>query len=160
MASTHAALPAVSLCLAGLSLGVAAYQSYSHGRSLEIVQRNVIRAEYLRTCREIIDAYFQIKMRAYAMNEASNTLRPADAASQREAEAVVFKFGALGTFLANFRDDTVRERYTQLSWKLLALVRETYKMPRPDFDKAYGEADGLFDDMNQDCARTARLSFL
>ncbi|WP_164305291.1 hypothetical protein, partial [Streptococcus pneumoniae] len=73
--------------------------------------------------REIIDAYFQIKMRAYAMNEASNTLRPADAASQREAEAVVFKFGALGTFLANFRDDAVRERYTQLSWKLLALVR-------------------------------------
>ncbi|WP_164256236.1 hypothetical protein, partial [Stenotrophomonas maltophilia] len=67
---TNAALPVVSLCLAGLSLGVAAYQSYSHGRSLEIVQRNVIRAEYLRTCREIIDAYFQIKMRAYAMNEA------------------------------------------------------------------------------------------
>lgn len=160
MASSNASLSVVSLCLAGLSLGVAAYQSYSHGRSLEIVQRNVIRAEYLRTCREIIDAYFQIKMRAYAMNEAAAGSRAVDAMVQREAEAAAFRFGALGTFLANFRDDAVRERYTQLSWKLLALVRETYKLPRTDFDKAYGEADGLFDDMNQDCARTARLSFL
>jgi hypothetical protein len=72
----------------------------------------------------------------------------------------VFKFGALGTFLANFRDDRVRERYTQLSWKLLAIARETYKAPRADFDKAYAEADTLFGEINEDCAKTARLSFL
>ncbi|QCI68220.1 hypothetical protein [Phreatobacter stygius] len=163
MASSTNALPIVSLCLAGLSLGAAAYQSYSHGRNLEVVQRNVLRAEYLRTCRDIIDAYFQIKMRTYAMNEAAinhgRGPEVVDPLVQREVEAAVFKFGALGTFLANFRDDIVRERYTQLSWKLLAIARETYKQPRVDFDKAYGEADTLFGEMNEDCARTARLSF-
>ncbi|WP_421020581.1 hypothetical protein, partial [Klebsiella pneumoniae] len=68
--------------------------------------------------------------------------------------------GALGTFLANFRDDAIRARYTELSWKLLAIARETYKQPRADFDRAFGEADTLFGEMNEDCAKTARLSFL
>ena len=119
---------------------------------------------YLRTCRDIIDAYFQIKMRTYAMHEATSAHgrgpEVVDPLIQREVEANVFKFGALGTFLANFRDDAIRERYTQLSWKLLAIARDTYKQPREAFDKAFGEADTLFGEMNEDCARTARLSFL
>lgn len=159
------ALPIVSLVVAGLSLTASAYQSYSHSRNLEIVQRNVIRAEYLRTCRDIIDAYYQIKLRAYAAHEeaskqASSPMAKPDITGARESEAFVFKFGALGTFLANFRDEGVRERYTQLSWKLLALMREAPKLAQVEFEKRYGEADAIFDDMNNDCARTARLSFL
>jgi hypothetical protein len=158
-------LPIVSLFVAGMSFAAAGYQSYSHHRNLEIVQRNVIRAEYLRTCREIIEAYFAVKMRAYAMNEAviAQGRGPdvVDPLIQREVEGQVFKFGALGTFLANFREEGgIRERYTQLSWKLLAIVSESFKQPRVDFDKAYAEADTLFGDMNEDCARTARLSIL
>ena len=158
-------LPIVSLCVAGRSFAAAGYQSYSHHRNLEIVQRNVIRAEFLRTCREIIEAYFAVKMRAYAMNEAviAQGRGPdvVDPLIQREVEGQVFKFGALGTFLANFREDgSIRERYTQLSWKLLAIVRESYKQPRVTFDQAYAEADTLFGDMNEDCAKTARLSIL
>jgi hypothetical protein len=157
-------LPYLSLVVAGLSLGSSMFQGYSYTRQLDIAQRNVIRGEYLRTCRDIIDAYFQIKMRSYAMNEAVGTSgrgpEAVDPLIQRELEASVFKFGALGTFLANFRDDQVRERYTQLSWKLLAIARETYKSPRADFDKAYAEADVMFGEVNEDCAKTARLSFL
>lgn len=162
MAEARTVLPVISLCVAGLSLSAAAYQSYSHGRNIEVVQRNVIRAEYLRTCREIIDAYFQIRLRATAMNEAATTpgrsSDAADAMAQREAEAQVYKFGALGTFLANFRDEAVRRRYTDLSWRLLAIARGAARQPRADFDKVYAEADALFDDMNEDCARTARLA--
>lgn len=154
----------VSIVVAVLAMASSFFQSYNYSRNLDVVQRNVIRAEYLRTCRDIIDAYFQIKMRTYAMHEAVTApgrgAEPADPLAQRELEAGVFRFGALGTFLANFRDDAIRERYTQLSWKLLAIARETHRQPREAFDKAYGEADTLFGEMNEDCARTARLSFL
>lgn len=156
-------LPYMSLVVAGLSLGTSMFQGYSYTRQLDVAQRNVIRGEYLRTCRDIIDAYFQIKMRAYAMNE---TMAKQDGSGsidplvQREAEASVFRFGALGTFLANFRDDRVRERYTQLSAKLFAIARDSYRAPRADFDRAYAEVDTLFAEINEDCARTARLTFL
>lgn len=159
MSERRSLLPIVSLCVAGLSLMAAAYQSYSHSRNLDVVQRNVIRAEYLRTCREIIESYFQIRLRAEAMNEAARSA-PIDALGRREAEAMVFRFGAQGTFLANFRDDTVRRLYTDLSWRLLAIIREAVDKPRSDFDAAYAEADRLFNHMNEDCARTARLAIL
>jgi hypothetical protein len=162
MSEARNLLPIVSLGVAGLSLAAAAYQSYSHGRNLEIVQRNVVRAEYLRTCREIIDTYFQVRMRSHAMNEiAGGDGAPAvEPVMRREAEAQVYKFGALGTFLANFRDQAVRQRYTDLTGKLLAIARESYRLPRADFEKAYAEADILFGDMNEDCARSARLAIL
>lgn len=159
MSERRNVLPIVSLCVAGMSLMAAAYQSYSHGKNLDVVQRNVIRAEYLRTCREIIESYFQIRLRAEAMNEAARTA-PVEAMGRREAEAMVFRFGAQGTFLANFRDEAVRQRYTDLSWRLLAIVREAVDKSRADFDAAYAEADRLFNDMNEDCARTARLAIL
>ena len=160
MAEARNVLPVISLCVAGLSLSAAVYQNYSHSRNIEVVQRNVIRAEYLRTCREIIDAYFQIRLRATALNEAAAGPEAADSMAQREVEAQVYKFGALGTFLANFRDEAVRQRYTALSWRLLTIARGAYRQPRADFDKAYAEADTLFGDMNEDCARTARLAIL
>lgn len=156
MAEQRNVLPVISLCVAGLSLSAAFYQNYSHSRNIEVVQRNVIRAEYLRTCREIIDAYFQIRLRATALNEAET----ADPLARREVEAQVYKFGALGTFLANFRDEAVRRRYTDLSSLLLTIARGAYRQPRADFDKAYAEADLAFGDMNEDCARTARLAIL
>ncbi|WP_439576146.1 hypothetical protein [Phreatobacter sp.] len=152
-------LPIVSLFVAGLSLMAAAYQSYSHGKNVEVIQRNVVRAEYLRTCREIIEGYFQIRLRAEALNEAART-GPIEATGRREAEALVFRFGAMGTFLANFRDEAVRQRYTDLSWRLLAIVREAVDKPKAEFDTAYAGADRLFTDMNEDCAKTARLAIL
>lgn len=155
-------LTLVSIVVATLAMASSFFQSFNYSRNLDVVQRNVLRGEYLRTCRDIIDAYFQIRLRAMAMHEAhvARATEGVDAAMRRDAEANVFKFGALGTFLANFRDDAVRQRYTELSWKLLAIVRETYAQPREPFDRAYAEADGLFGEMNEDCARTARLMFL
>ncbi len=36
-------------------------QCYLNSRFVDFIQRNAGRTEYLRTCKEIIDAYFQIK---------------------------------------------------------------------------------------------------
>ena len=157
-------LTLVSIVVATLAMASSFFQSYNYSRNLDVVQRNVIRGEYLRTCRDIIDAYFQIRMRAYALHEVSaatgRDAGDADLQARREVEANVFRFGALGTFLANFRDDAVRDRYTQLTGRLLAIARDAYRQPREAFDRAFGEADTQFGDMNEDCARTARLSFL
>ncbi|MEI8147333.1 MAG: hypothetical protein WCH83_17920 [Alphaproteobacteria bacterium] len=155
------ALTLISIVVSLLALGSSFVQNYNYARNLQIVQRNVIRSEYLRTCRDIIDAYFAVKQLGYALNEGATATPPTlEPGSAREAEAHVFKFAALGTFLANFRDDRTRESYTKLSWALLEIVRETYKGPRADFDKAYGAADASFGEINEDCAKTARLEYL
>ena len=66
---------------------------------MDFIQRNAGRTEYLRTCKEIIDAYFQIKVRIAAVNAAGGRTA-ASISAQGEAAMAVAKFGALGTYLA------------------------------------------------------------
>jgi hypothetical protein len=151
-------LTILSLCVAMVSMLAAAYQSYSHGRNLEVIQRNVLRAEALRTCREIIEVYFLIRMKAGLLTRDAQQGSETPPAAQRiEAQGLVYRFGGLGTFLANFRDETVRERYTQLSWQLLRIVNEAPQSGVASLDKLYEPADALFTTMNEDCASSARL---
>ena len=49
--------------IATLSLLTSIYNGYLNSRFVDFIQRNAGRTEYLRTCKEIIDAYFQIKVR-------------------------------------------------------------------------------------------------
>ncbi len=46
----------VSLFVAGLSLLTSFYQGYLNTKFVDIVQKNVARGEYMRTCKDIIDA--------------------------------------------------------------------------------------------------------
>lgn len=128
--------------IATLSVISSLYQGYLFTRSLDIVQRNVSRSEYLRTCREIIDTYFQIKL-AVAQGP------------RNDAANLVGKFGALGTYLANFQDDDIRLRYTDLTMELGTLAAQAPGTAKPEnrFDKA----DGLFAQMNNDCVRLAQV---
>jgi len=50
--------------IATLSLLTSVYNGYLNNKFVEIIQRNLGRAEAMRTCKEIIDAYFQVKFRA------------------------------------------------------------------------------------------------
>ena len=50
--------------IATLSLIAAIYNGYLNGKFVDLIQRNLGRTEYMRTCKEIIDAYFQVKFRA------------------------------------------------------------------------------------------------
>lgn len=128
--------------IATLSVISSLYQAYLFTRSINIAQQNVARSEYLRTCSAIIDTYFQIKL---AVAQGPRT----------DAANLVGKFGALGTYLANFQDDAVRARYTDLTTELGAIAAQPPAGPK--IEDRFEKADRLFTQMNDDCARLAQV---
>jgi hypothetical protein len=139
--------------IATLSLVTSIYNGYLNNRFLDFMQRNTGRTEYLRTCKEIIDAYFQIKMRVEAISAAGPA---AGASAQSEAAFAVGKFGALGTYLANLRDETMRAQYTQVTVLLDAIAKDAAKLSSQDLNRRYDEADREFAKMNTDCIKSAK----
>ena len=152
-------LAGFSILLATLSLGAAFYQNYIYTQLIQVVQRNVARGEYIRTCRDIIETYFQVKLKVGLLMTAERA-SGSDGESTRETEATnaVSRFAALGTYLANFQDEDVRFRYTQLSRELSNVVMLARNIPAADFDKSFAKADELFGTMNEDCVRTAKTA--
>ena len=137
--------------IAALSLLTSVYNGYLNSKFVDIIQRNVGRTEYMRTCKEIIDAYFQIKVRIGAVSGDN-----ASASSRVEAANAVAKFGALGTYLANLRDETTRVRYTQLTSDLDKLSSDATHLSAADLGKRYEGPDREFDQMNSDCIKSAK----
>ena len=149
------------MLIAVLSLVTSIYNGYLNNKFVDIIQRNFGRTEYLRTCKEIIDAYFQVKFRAGIVGETSQRERAGAAAGtstavQIDAANAVSKFAALGTYLANLRDDATREHYTRLSRELEKIVRDAAKTSPADLDKLFEPADRIFADMNNDCVKAAK----
>lgn len=144
-------LPTLSLLIASLSLASSISQSFNYRRNIETVQQNVLRAENLKTCREIIDVFFSFRLKA----EDAQAHRSADTA--RELKAFVYRFGALGTYLANFTPETARERYTALTWKLNDIAEKAGAWSPAEFDAKFAEADKAFGTLNEDCARLAQF---
>jgi hypothetical protein len=147
--------------IATLSLITSIYNGYLNNKFVDIIQRNITRTEYLKTCKEIIDAYFQVKFHAALVSEnaarerASGARQPTSMALI-DAGNVVNKFAALGTYLANLRDDPTREQYTHLSRELDKIVRDAINTPSGDLDKRFEAADQMFADMNNDCVKIAK----
>jgi hypothetical protein len=137
--------------IATLSLVTSIYNGYLNSRFVDFIQRNAGRTEYLRTCKEIIDAYFQIKVRVAAVNGAGDKT-----AAQSEAANAVAKFGALGTYLANLRDEPTRQRYTQLTVNLEKLVGDAAGLSAAELSKRYEVPDREFYEMNADCIKSAK----
>ena len=50
--------------IAALSLATSLFNGYLNNKFVDLIQHNVERVEYLKTCKEVIDAYFQVKFRA------------------------------------------------------------------------------------------------
>ena len=145
----------ISLLVALCSVASSAYQSWNYSRSIDTVQRNVLRTENLRTCREIIDVFFQFRLKAEETNAKS-----AQAASEGDLKTLAYHFGALSTFLANFRDEEVRVLYTQLSWQLLRMAREAANLPSAEFETLFAKIDETFAILNDDCAKSAQRRLL
>ena len=141
----------ISLFVAGLSLLTSFYQGYLNTKFVDIVQKNVARGESMRTCKDIIDAYFQIKLRATLLAAGGTDADKRDA----EAQNAVSHFAALGTYLANLQNEQARVRYTQLSRALAKVVSDARKTSPAEVDKLFGPADELFAGMNNDCVRVA-----
>jgi hypothetical protein len=145
--------------IATLSLVTAIFNGYLNNKFIDIIQRNVGRTEYMRTCKETIDAYFQVKFRAGVVAQAGGApMAPGASPSPAAVDAAnaVTKFAALGTYLANLRDDAMRARYTELSQRLDAAVREAASTSPAEVAKLFEPADALFAGLNDDCVKSAQ----
>jgi hypothetical protein len=153
-------LPVLSLGIASLSLLATISQSYNYRRNIESVQQNVLRAESLRTCREIIEVFFAFRLKAEEANaRGSGWSAEQQATMQRELKGLVYRFGAIGTHLANFAPDAARERYSRLSWMLNDIAEKAVGLPSADFDMRFAEIDRAFSGLNEDCVKATRLHF-
>jgi hypothetical protein len=152
--------------IAALSLCTSIYNGYLNNKFVDLIQNNTARVESLRTCKEVIEAYFQVKFRAGLISASAERANAGNGAGpgplgvtpteQLEAANAVSKVAALGTYLANLRDDAARERYTHLTEELEKVVAQAASTPRTNLDKLFETADGLFTTMNDDCVRSAK----
>ncbi len=149
----------ISFFVAALSLVATMYQAYLNTRYVELIQTSVSRGETARTCKDLIDVYFQIKYRtgalASALEREKNPNSPYVIAASSEALNTISRFAALGTFLANFQGEEKRAQYTALSNELARIVDLAHKTPTGDTSKLFDKADDMFGVMNADCVRSA-----
>jgi hypothetical protein len=148
--------------IATLSLCTSIFNGYLNNKFVDLIQRNFTRGESLRTCKDVIDAYFQVKFRAGIVSEMGEQERktgvPAQGAAGARIEALnaVNRIGALGTYLANMRDEATRARYTQLTMELDKVVRDAPGIAPAQLDGRFAAADKLFDGLNSDCVKWAQ----
>ncbi|MCC7346430.1 MAG: hypothetical protein IT538_03435 [Variibacter sp.] len=149
--------------IATLSLVTSIYNGYLNNKFVDFVQRNTGRMEYMHTCKEIIEAYYQVKSRASLIRAGAERQRAAGTAAQgagaehTDGINAVNRFAALGTYLANLRDDATRVRYTELSVLLEKIVHDAAQ-PGADLAALFAPADRIFTEMNNDCVRFAQGS--
>jgi hypothetical protein len=149
------------MAIAVMSLGLSIYQGFLFHESIDIMQRNVARGEYIRTCRDIIETYFQVKQRVGVLMPVADRGNVAGASrvtevNRLDAQAAIAKFGGLGTYLANFQDPGTRARYTELTRTLAGIMDTARTTQLTEIDKLFAPADKLFSQMNDDCARQSR----
>jgi len=138
--------------IATLSLVTSIYNGYLNSKFVDLVKDNVGRVEYMKSCREIIEAYFQVKVRLAALNAAGDKA----GAEQIEATTAVAKFMALGTYLANLRDETIRVRYTRLSQELEKVLADARRISPDELTRRLNAIEPLFAEMNDDCVKSAK----
>ena len=144
--------------IATLSLVTSIYNGYLNGLFVNLIQRNVARSEYMRTCKDVIDAYFQVKFRASVVSRNRENASAGSAVmtpEQIEAGNAVARMSALGTYLANLRDESVRVRYTELSAAVAKAVNDARQTPPDALDELFEPADRIFATLNADCVKTA-----
>jgi hypothetical protein len=141
--------------IATLSLLTSIYNGYLNSKFVELVQNNVGRVEYMKSCREIIDAYYQIKVRLGVLNAAGDKTSGVSV-EQTEAASAVAKFIALGTYLANLRNETIRARYSKLSQEIEKILAEARRIPADELTRRLNAIEPLFAEMNDDCVKSAK----
>lgn len=142
--------------IATLSLLTSIYNGYLNSKFVDLIQSNVGRVEYMKSCREIIDTYFQVKVRLGVLNAAGD--KTAGSIEQTEASIAVAKFAALGTYLANLRDDAIRARYTKLSQELEKVMADARRIPADELSRQLAVIEPLFAEMNDDCVKSAKAA--
>jgi hypothetical protein len=146
--------------IATLSLCTSIFNGYLNLKFVDYIQRNTGRVEYMRTCKEIIDAYFQVKFRAGVVNANAARGGGADAralsSDDIDGANAVNKFAALGTHLANLRDEAIRQQYTDLTGELGKIMVNAKRTPPAEISKLFATADSMFAGLNDDCVKSAK----
>jgi hypothetical protein len=150
-----------TVAVALLSLAMSLYQGYLFHRSIDLMEKNVARGEFIRTCRDIIGTYFDVKQKVGAMMPAADRGNVAGASritenTRLDAQSAIARFGGLGTYLANFQDVSTRVRYTELTKTLNGIMDVARTTPLTDIDRLFTPADRLFADMNNDCVKLSQ----
>jgi hypothetical protein len=158
-------LPVVSFVVAALSLAMASFQGWINSRNLEVVQRDISRREVIRVCKEVIEAFFAVKLRVGVLAAGTDGRIGASAALRddqnnvMEAAIAASRFAALATYLANFEDEATRVRFTALANELTRLVDLLRTRAIESTTSLFDIADREFVALNENCARNARLAF-
>ena len=134
--------------IATLSLLTSIYNGYLNSKFVDVIQNNVGRIEYMRTCKEVLDAYFQLKFKAGQLQQ-SGISSPSSAIA--DGGLAVAKFGALSTYLVNLRDETVRDSYTQFTRKLERTITAAPALSAEQFKTEIAALDQSFTTLNNDC---------
>ncbi len=117
------------------------------------------RAETARICKDLIDVYFQFKFKvagiAAAVEREKNPAAGAVIAAESEAGNLASRFGAYGTYLANFQGEDRRAEYTALTRELVRLISAARTTPPAAVEKLFDKSDALFGTMNADCVKSA-----
>ena len=108
----------------------------------------------MRTCKEIIDSYFQVKFKTGLIAGAGSS----SPSQQHDAATAANHFAALGTYLANLRDDAKVERYSELSHQLERIVKDAPQATPDQMEKMFAPANKLFVEMNDDCVKSAKAA--
>jgi hypothetical protein len=142
--------------IATLSLITSIYNGYLNNRFVELIQRNFGRSEYLRTCKDVIDAYFQVKFKAGVISRTRDNARGASLTPEQiDGGNAVARLSALGTYLANLRDESIRMRYSELSAAVDKAMAGASQAPPAELDKLFEPADRIFSELNADCVKMA-----
>ncbi|MCB1519484.1 MAG: hypothetical protein KDJ37_02785 [Hyphomicrobiaceae bacterium] len=174
------------MLIAVLSLITSIFNGYLNNKFVNTIRGRLTQSEYMSTCRETIDAYFQVKYRAGVVARANAAVSgvgspaagvttvgsPAvgssppvstaqasgpPSAADIEAGNAVARFGALATYLANLRDEKIRASYTELYWILDRLVATAASSTPDERRQAIAKADAIFYALNADCIKAAEV---
>lgn len=146
--------------VAALAVGASLYQGYLFHRSTEAIEKNAMRGELARTCRDIVGSYFDVKQKVSVLMPAADRGNIAGAsrvteANRLEAQASITKFSGLSAYLASFQDAGARVRYGELTRALNGIMDVARTTPLTDLDRVFAPADKIFSGLNDDCVKTS-----
>jgi hypothetical protein len=141
--------------IATLSLLTSIYNGYLNSRFLDVIQNNVGRVEYMRTCKEGLDSYFQLKFKAAELHQSGAS---ATAEALADGRLAVAKFAALSTYLVNLRDESIRDPYTQFTRKLEDTITSAPALTDAQFKAAIASLDQTFTTLNNDCVTFSKTT--
>jgi len=145
--------------IAVLSLVTSMYNGYLNNKFVDFIQRNLARAESLRTCKEILEAHAQVQFRAKILSQVGERARQGSTvdvtAARNDADGALIKYISLATYLANLHP-VARERYTNLSVELEKILNDAPQLAPDDLNTRFAKTDPMFTAMNDDCVAMAK----